>query len=102
MIRRPPRSTLFPYTTLFRSAGTVANLEQSAGTIGGKGTLTISGAFTWSAGSQSEEGKTVLASGGTLASTRTGTPVTVRTRKISSTATATMRTSGIVEMTQNT
>src|SRR2546422_8471284 len=24
MIRRPPRSTLFPYTTLFRSAGPVA------------------------------------------------------------------------------
>src|SRR5260370_2690154 len=24
MIRRPPRSTLFPYTTLFRSAETVA------------------------------------------------------------------------------
>src|SRR6266700_7396628 len=24
MIRRPPRSTLFPYTTLFRSAGSVA------------------------------------------------------------------------------
>src|SRR2546427_2195363 len=24
MIRRPPRSTLFPYTTLFRSAGGVA------------------------------------------------------------------------------
>src|SRR3712207_7753901 len=24
MIRRPPRSTLFPYTTLFRSATTVA------------------------------------------------------------------------------
>src|SRR5258708_34182067 len=24
MIRRPPRSTLFPYTTLFRSSGTVA------------------------------------------------------------------------------
>src|SRR2546421_6144897 len=23
MIRRPPRSTLFPYTTLFRSAGTI-------------------------------------------------------------------------------
>src|SRR5256885_17032789 len=23
MIRRPPRSTLFPYTTLFRSAGTL-------------------------------------------------------------------------------
>src|SRR5256885_4878503 len=28
MIRRPPRSTLFPYTTLFRSlAGVLGNLE---------------------------------------------------------------------------
>src|SRR3712207_9582068 len=26
MIRRPPRSTLFPYTTLFRSAGLVRGL----------------------------------------------------------------------------
>src|SRR3712207_8523450 len=26
MIRRPPRSTLFPYTTLFRSPGTLALL----------------------------------------------------------------------------
>src|SRR5258708_23777973 len=26
MIRRPPRSTLFPYTTLFRSPGTVADI----------------------------------------------------------------------------
>src|SRR3712207_8874323 len=26
MIRRPPRSTLFPYTTLFRSFGVVADL----------------------------------------------------------------------------
>src|SRR3712207_7690020 len=26
MIRRPPRSTLFPYTTLFRSAGQVAEV----------------------------------------------------------------------------
>src|SRR3712207_387281 len=25
MIRRPPRSTLFPYTTLFRSAGAVVD-----------------------------------------------------------------------------
>src|SRR3712207_8261252 len=33
MIRRPPRSTLFPYTTLFRSVGTavaVANAEVMA------------------------------------------------------------------------
>src|SRR2546425_8055525 len=28
MIRRPPRSTLFPYTTLFRSGETVLNAAQ--------------------------------------------------------------------------
>src|SRR5258705_9201134 len=28
MIRRPPRSTLFPYTTLFRSNATVTNLSR--------------------------------------------------------------------------
>src|ERR1039457_3558883 len=27
MIRRPPRSTLFPYTTLFRSAGTATKIS---------------------------------------------------------------------------
>src|SRR3712207_7771200 len=31
MIRRPPRSTLFPYTTLFRSAA------EPAGRVGGRG-----------------------------------------------------------------
>src|SRR5256885_8665165 len=30
MIRRPPRSTLFPYTTLFRSPGTLADLHDHA------------------------------------------------------------------------
>src|SRR3989454_2087568 len=30
MIRRPPRSTLFPYTTLFRSASTKAFTSQIA------------------------------------------------------------------------
>src|SRR5437868_7839304 len=29
MIRRPPRSTLFPYTTLFRSPGLDQNLAQA-------------------------------------------------------------------------
>src|SRR5207253_4453605 len=29
MIRRPPRSTLFPYTTLFRSLGTPQELKSS-------------------------------------------------------------------------
>src|SRR5438067_5670765 len=31
MIRRPPRSTLFPYTTLFRSRWAAAGLEQKHG-----------------------------------------------------------------------
>ena len=31
MIRRPPRSTLFPYTTLFRSHKDRVNLEDSIG-----------------------------------------------------------------------
>src|SRR5688572_32000389 len=43
MIRRPPRSTLFPYTTLFRSAGAIfavagivaVNVANSAGTTAG-------------------------------------------------------------------
>src|SRR3712207_7118773 len=30
MIRRPPRSTLFPYTTLFRSRGASAKLGETA------------------------------------------------------------------------
>src|SRR3712207_7826199 len=30
MIRRPPRSTLFPYTTLFRSIGAAVHLEEYA------------------------------------------------------------------------
>src|SRR2546423_6761503 len=29
MIRRPPRSTLFPYTTLFRSSAVTANSAQA-------------------------------------------------------------------------
>src|SRR2546430_5539978 len=34
MIRRPPRSTLFPYTTLFRSAnGGIAPTSQSVNTV---------------------------------------------------------------------
>src|SRR5690554_7267122 len=34
MIRRPPRSTLFPYTTLFRSARLLADLEgQKTGSL---------------------------------------------------------------------
>jgi len=35
MIRRPPRSTLFPYTTLFRSFTADKWAQASAGTTGG-------------------------------------------------------------------
>src|SRR2546427_13003170 len=31
MIRRPPRSTLFPYTTLFRSTGEVIERDRKGG-----------------------------------------------------------------------
>src|SRR2546426_9134353 len=33
MIRRPPRSTLFPYTTLFRSRRAGISVERSAGGV---------------------------------------------------------------------
>src|SRR3712207_8688399 len=36
MIRRPPRSTLFPYTTLFRSAGLRNTLEAGVPTLRNK------------------------------------------------------------------
>src|SRR2546423_2485350 len=34
MIRRPPRSTLFPYTALFRSSSEPASYTWSFGTVG--------------------------------------------------------------------
>src|SRR3712207_8591332 len=34
MIRRPPRSTLFPYTTLFRSHRAAVGLGQHPGVVG--------------------------------------------------------------------
>src|SRR5256885_16550065 len=49
MIRRPPRSTLFPYTTLFRSHGDEAAME---------GTLTITGNnFTMTSGTDTHSGR---------------------------------------------
>src|SRR3712207_8451198 len=33
MIRRPPRSTLFPYTTLFRSEGTALGHRELSGAV---------------------------------------------------------------------
>src|SRR5260370_8879225 len=56
MIRRPPRSTLFPYTTLFRSGGTitVSGVVNTTGT--GTTTLTTSaGNISLGANVRSEE-----------------------------------------------
>src|SRR2546428_7620487 len=41
MIRRPPRSTLFPYTTLFRSLAIGWTGQWSASFLGGKGSLHV-------------------------------------------------------------
>src|SRR3712207_6891376 len=45
MIRRPPRSTLFPYTTLFRSHGTHTPRSGATATASGHG-LSIAGGAT--------------------------------------------------------
>src|SRR3712207_7655179 len=55
MIRRPPRSTLFPYTTLFRSLRTVGQvtlerLTLSGGSLGGSGRFDVTTAFEWTSG----------------------------------------------------
>src|SRR3989449_10956540 len=46
MIRRPPRSTLFPYTTLFRSLPvipTITSVARSTGAPGTSPTVTVAG-----------------------------------------------------------
>src|SRR3712207_9123355 len=53
MIRRPPRSTLFPYTTLFRSAAEVGNALGTgryliAGMVATYGVARLAGRRTWS------------------------------------------------------
>src|ERR1041384_6776392 len=52
MIRRPPRSTLFPYTTLFRSPAAARAANPAAGTAGRRAAST---AGTTVAAARSEE-----------------------------------------------
>src|SRR3712207_7102556 len=42
MIRRPPRSTLFPYTTLFRSSGRQSYSKKAWTSAGNRGTESVS------------------------------------------------------------
>src|SRR3712207_8422128 len=45
MIRRPPRSTLFPYTTLFRSNVEIGNLTIGSAACGGTKDASMPGEF---------------------------------------------------------
>src|SRR2546426_4521873 len=45
MIRRPPRSTLFPYTTLFRSLGVLFRLEVDFDLLADLGELAVTVKF---------------------------------------------------------
>src|SRR2546425_5315455 len=47
MIRRPPRSTLFPYTTLFRSGSAASWARRSSTRRGGSGPRRWSGRGAW-------------------------------------------------------
>src|SRR2546427_2336134 len=98
MIRRPPRSTLFPYTTLFRSTGNAnatgvvltdtvpANATFVSATAGG---VFASGVVTWSVGNL-----TAAASGSVQVVVRvnsplaSGTSITNATYSIASNETA--------------
>src|SRR5260370_3700557 len=58
MIRRPPRSTLFPYTTLFRSRAVRQHQSRSRGTAGHRSDLHGGAApsrGTWRLAVRSEE-----------------------------------------------
>src|SRR5258708_17013358 len=50
MIRRPPRSTLFPYTTLFRSAGELLEGAVLRWLIGAHGKVAMTEMTVWSDG----------------------------------------------------
>src|SRR5256886_9612804 len=68
MIRRPPRSTLFPYTTLFRSLPHVGGVGTPANALNGPGTPAQPGAI----GQQAPGG---TQPGGTNPPAAAGTPV---------------------------
>src|SRR5436309_6648307 len=91
MVPRPPRSTLFPYTTLFRSTGnvtsvgntlmvtagtanfnsnaiSVASFNLSGGTVSGSASLNVpsNGTLNWTNGILGGTGTTTVAAGATF------------------------------------
>src|SRR2546430_8791697 len=77
MIRRPPRSTLFPYTTLFRSINDGQGGTTPPGSLSkiGTGTFELAGATAYTGGTTVSAG-TLVVSNKTGSSTGTG-PVQV-------------------------
>src|SRR5947208_7934772 len=55
MIRRPPRSTLFPYTTLFRSLNLGSRITWAVSQLSSSFFLRSSSRMSFAAGSRSEE-----------------------------------------------
>ena len=60
MIRRPPRSTLFPYTTLFRSVNIIDEISIALGNIGNAATNAVTPALRLGVTGLSRAGKTVF------------------------------------------
>src|SRR5258707_15677459 len=66
MIRRPPRSTLFPYTTLFRSLGASQLDRTICATAGGDALLTVLGKKLGTEPEQFRKSKYIIAWGANI------------------------------------
>ena len=62
----PTNTSIAGGTVEFNANATITNLTLSTGTLAGTGNLTVSGAFSWTGGSQEGAGTTTIASTGTL------------------------------------
>ena len=64
--------TLASGSLTLTTPATVTQFAQSGGTLAGSGDLTVTGALTWTGGTMTGPGSTVVAAGGTLALSETG------------------------------
>src|SRR3712207_7281171 len=72
MIRRPPRSTLFPYTTLFRSP-VLRRRQRGLSLCVGESMHAIRAAYAFDGDRFLDEGATVLVEGERIVGVETGT-----------------------------